>query len=73
MTKQDKVNFIKKWYSFRDNMCKKYNNICTECLLYESNDGWWNEEIGDYKYVHNCKYDFEGAFAEEIAGLMKNN
>ena len=53
-------------------MCRKYNDICTECPLYESSDGWWNEETGDYKYSHNCKYDFEGAFAEEIIMLMKN-
>ena len=40
MTKQDKINFIKEWYAFKNNMCEKYKN-CTECPLYESSDGWW--------------------------------
>jgi len=72
MTNQDKVNFIKEWYTFRENMCKKYIDICTECPLYESSDGWWNGN-GEYEYVDNCKYDFEDGFAEEIIELMENN
>jgi len=71
MTKQDKVKLIKEWYAFRDNMCKKYKDACMECPLYESSDGWWNEETGDYKYSHNCKYDFEDVCAEEIIMLME--
>jgi len=71
MIKQDKINFIKEWYTFREYMCKKYNDICTECQLYESSDGWSNEN-GEYKYSHNCKYDFEQGFAEEIIELMEN-
>lgn len=69
MTKQDKVNFIKEWYAFRETMCK--NNICTECPLYESSDGWPSGENSEYKYVHNCKYDFEDNYAEEIIDLME--
>jgi len=72
MTKQDKVNFIKEWYAFRenkDNMCKKYVS-CTECHLYESTDGWPSGENGEYKYVDNCKCDFEDTYAEEIIELM---
>ena len=71
MTKQDKINFIKEWYAFRDNMCRKHNDICTKCPLCESSDGWSNEN-GEYDYVHNCKYDFEYSFAEEIIMLMEN-
>ena len=71
--KQDKINFIKEWYTFKDNICKKYNDICTECPLYESSDGWWDEESGGYKYVHNCKFEFEDAYVEEIIELMENN
>jgi len=39
--------------------------------LYESSDGW-NDENGEYKYIHNCKYDFEDAYAEEIITLMES-
>jgi len=72
MTKQYKINFIKEWYAFRDNMCKKYNYICTECPLYESSNGWADGN-GEYDYVQNCKYDFEDGFAEEIIELMESN
>jgi len=51
MTTQDKINFIKEWYKFRKNMCEKYDDTCTECLLYESSDGWPSES-GEYEYVH---------------------
>ena len=71
MTKQDKINFIKEWYVFKNNMCEKYKD-CTECPICESSDGWWDEESGEYKYVHNCKYDFEDAYAEEIITLMES-
>jgi len=72
MTKQDKLNFIKEWYTFREYMCKQYNDICTKCPLYESSDGWRGEN-GEYEYIHNCKYDFEGDYAEDIIELMENN
>lgn len=72
MTNQDKINFIKEWYKFRENMCKKYNDICTECPLYESSDGWPSGENGEYEYVDNCKCDFEDRYAEDIIELMKN-
>jgi len=52
MTKQDKVNFIKEWYAFRDNMCKKYNDICTECPLYESSDGWRGDNMNIFIIVN---------------------
>ena len=72
MTKQDKLNFIKEWYTFRENMCKKYKDTtCEECPLYESSDGWPSEN-GGYKYVHNCKYDFEDIYAEDIITLMES-
>jgi len=70
MTTQDKVNFIKEWYTFRENMCKKHNYICTECPLYESSDGWPSGN-GGYDTVHNCKYYFKDGFVEEIIGLME--
>jgi len=70
MTKQDKINFIKEWYTFRENMCEKYNDICTECHLYESCDGWPNGN-GEYEYVYNCKYDFKDGYAEEIIELIE--
>jgi len=72
MTKQDKIDFIKDWYKFRENMCEKYNSACTKCPLYESSDGWfdYNEE---YMFINNCKYDFEDAYVEEIIELMVNN
>ena len=69
MIKQDKVNLIKEWYEFRENMCNKYNNICPKCPLYESSGGWRGKN-GEYEYVFNCKYDFEDSFAEEIIELM---
>jgi len=72
MTKQDKVNFIKEWYAFRENMCKKYNDICTECPLCESSDGW-PDYNGEYVFINNCKYDFEDGYAEEIIELMNSN
>ena len=72
MTKQDKINFIKEWYAFREYLCKKYNDICTECPLYESSDGWADEN-GEYEYSHNCKYGFEDGFTEEIIELMETN
>ena len=65
MTNQDKVNFIKEWYKFKENMCKKYNNICTECPLYKSSDGWVDEN-GGCDIVHNCKYDFEEGLQKKL-------
>jgi len=72
MTTQDKISFIKEWYKFRNNMCKKYKDTYTECPLYESSDGWRGENR-EYEYVHNCKYDFEDGLAEDIIALMEMN
>lgn len=71
MNKQNKINFIKEWYEFRENMCVKYRYNCEECLLYESTDRWWGEN-GKYESVYNCKYDFEEAYAVEIIELMES-
>ena len=71
MIKQDKINFIREWYNFKEYMCKKYKNTCKECPLYESSDSWHDEN--DKYEVDNCKYDFEDAFAEEIIELTENN
>lgn len=70
MTKQDKINFIKEWYSFKNNMCEKYTE-CDKCPLYESSDGWYDNEDDEYKYVHNCKFEFEENYAEEIIELIE--
>ena len=74
MTKQDKINFIKDWYKFKETMCEKYNNQCTKCPLYESSDGWPDsDKNGEYRYIDNCKHDFEDTYVEDIVTLMEDN
>jgi hypothetical protein len=71
MIKQEKIDFIKEWYSIRRKLCKEHNS-CTECPLYESTDGWRGEN-GKYEYVDNCKHSFEDAYAEEIIDLIEKS
>lgn len=71
MNKQDKINIIKEWYKFRKDMCEKYKGSCMECPLYESSDGWHDYESGEYEYIHNCKYEFEESYVEDIVTLME--
>lgn len=73
MLRQDRINFIKEWYKFRESMCKKHNNICVECPLCESSDGWYDDEIGDCKHIDNCMYNFEEGYAEAIFDIMESN
>lgn len=63
----DGINFIKKWYKFRFDMCSKYPEDCKQCPLYESTDVWSANES-----VDNCKYDFGAEYAEDIINLMNN-
>jgi len=71
MYKQDKINFIKVWYAYKNKMCELNKNNCEQCILCESIDGWRGDS-GKYEYVPNCKYDFEELYAEDILNLMEN-